>query len=124
MAKYTGVGVNFGIDSSIGGVNGLFQTREHSYTCNNEDVLDAGNTTVGKCYWDFKEIATFTYVAFQYANSPSINVDMPTLGGLAYVSDNQYTNIAGTWIVENITTESSNSTAVRVKVTLARYPKI
>lgn len=123
MAVHHGVGVNWGVYSSVVGVNGAFQAREHSYKFSSELVRDAGNTTVSKVYYDPVETATFTYVAAQPVNYTSGNapVDIPTMGTFIQVVDNRYPAIAGYWLVDGISVVSSNTTAARVTLQLSRH---
>lgn len=124
MSKFHGVGINFGVNSTIIGVNGLFQSRDHSYKVSTEQIRDAGNTTVSKAYYDPVETATFTYVAAQPSYNPYGNshVDIPTIGEWITVIDNNYPAIAGDWLVDSISTSGGNTTATRVTVALSRYP--
>ncbi len=136
--KFHGVGVNWGVDSTIIGVNGAFQTRQHSAKVQSEPIKDGGETTVSKVYWDMMEEATFSYVASSPSRYPlgqaPVNgnigyiqnwlygIAAPAIGQWINVVDPVYTAIAGYWLVDEITTSSSNTSAVRVNLKLSRYP--
>lgn len=118
-----GVSVNFGINSSIIGINGAFQARDHAYKVENDSIRDGGDTTVSKVYYDPVETAVFTYVAVQpifgYRNA---RIDIPYIGQWVQIVDPQYSAINGWWLCENINVSTSNTTATRVSLNLARYP--
>lgn len=124
MAIFHGVGINFGVGSTVIGVNGAFQTRDHSIIAESELIKDGGETTVSKVYWDMQEHATFTYVAFQPGYWPFGNatVSMPDIASFVTVYDTTYAQIVGSWLVDEITVTSSNTTATKVTLHLSRYP--
>ncbi len=123
LAKVHGVSVSWGVDSTIVGVNGAFQSREHTYKVDNRSIMNGGDTTVSKVYYDPIELANFTYVAIQLINGfPNARVDIPFIGEWVRVVDNVYGAINGYWLCENITVSSSNTSATRVTLSLARYP--
>jgi len=140
MAIHHGVGINWGVNSTIVSVNGLFQTREHNFSVKAEEITDAGDTSVSKVYWDFKEFATFTYVSFQPGYWPNGNapISIPSLSSWIRVYDPTYSivinssqfiykqslSINGYWLVDDIVTAGSNTTSVRVTLKLSRYPYI
>jgi hypothetical protein len=119
-----GVSVNFGVYSTIVGVNGLFQSRDHHFVQDKDLIKDGGETTVAIAYWDQHEEATFTYVAYQPIFPPVANatVNIPTLGGVITIVDTRYPRIAGNWFVDDIETSNSNVTSVRVTLKISRYP--
>ncbi len=123
MAAFHGVGINFAIDSTIVGVNGLFQTRDHHFLMDKEEILDGGESVVSLAYNNPREEASFTYVSFQFAtyilgNAP---VSLPTIGRFVQVIDPRYARIRGYWWVDDIMVSNSNTTAIRVTVKLSRY---
>jgi|ERR1035441_4455793 hypothetical protein len=119
---YRGVGVNWGVYSTIQYVVGAFQTRDNSYSSNSETITDGGNTTVSKVYWDFKEEASFTYVATQPFIAGNAGVMLPFVGYFVTVTDLNYPAISGQWLVDSISVNGSNTTATRVSLRLSRYP--
>lgn len=126
MAAFHGVGINFGVNSTIIGVNGLFQSRGHSYKTESELIRDGGNTTVSKVFYDRHEVATVTYVSYQpgtYTLGNAI-VDVPTLGSWVQIIDNYYPIFAGRWMVDDIEVASSNQGAAKVTLQLSRYPYV
>lgn len=125
MAILNGVNVNWGVDTTVSGVNGLFQTRDHNYKVQSEEIKDGGETTLSKAYWDFMEEATFTYVAFQFSGTPGYaNVDIPYIGQFVNVIDGRYQPINGFWLVDDIVIAGSNTSAARVTLKLTRYPYV
>ena len=124
MATFHGVGVNFGISSSLAAVTGLFQTRDHAYKSSNELLMDGTGNYAEKTYYGFVQEATFDYVAAGSATG-SAAVTLPTVGNLLTVTDTQYAQIASTyWLVDDVSTKVSNTTAVRVSCKLSLYPNI
>lgn len=136
MIKVHGVSVNFGIGSEIIDVQGLFQSRDHNYKIENASIKDGGDTTISKVYFDPAEYATFVYVAIGErvldaeteaidGISSEADVTIPELGKWITITDNQkYPKIAGEWLVENISVASSNTSATRVTLSIARYPEV
>lgn len=138
---FHGITINWGVRTNIQGASGLFQTREHNTKINSEVITDGGDTPVSKVYWGKNEVATFTYVAaegsyaagnnyggnvFQLNNADGgySEVYWPAVGTWVYLSDVAYPYIAGNWLVDDVTTNTSNTTATRVILKLSRYPKI
>src|ERR1051326_6903144 len=104
-----GASVNFGINSTIIGVNGAFQTRDHAYKVENDSIRDGGETTVSKVYYDPVEVASFVYVAVQpITGHGNARVDIPYIGQWVQVLDPSYSPINGWWLCENISVSSSN----------------
>ena len=124
MPNYRGVGINFGISSSLASITGAMQTRDHSYKSETEMIKNGGGDTVAKVYFDFSEEATFTYVATG-ASGGAVTVTTGSIGALMTVTDSTYPAIAGTsWLVDDVSTAGSNTGAVKVTMKLSRYPNI
>lgn len=87
MATYHGVGVNFGVSSSLAAVTGAFQTRDHNYASSNESIMDGAGAFVEDTTYGLYETATFEYVATG-ASGGSVTVTVPTVGALLTVTDN------------------------------------
>jgi|ERR1035437_1104773 hypothetical protein len=123
---FHGVSINWGVNTTISGITGLMQTREHSFHANSELILDGGDTPVSKVWWGMYEEATFTYVATEYSNnSGNAQYYLPDIGDIVYLSDTVNTQLGGLpWFVDNITTHTGNTTATRVTLKLSRYPQI
>ena len=125
MAKYHGVGVNWGIGSTLNTATGQFQTRDHSYESEVEVIKTGLGDTIEKTWHDIHETATFEYVATGAGPGGAVAVVMPSIGDLLTITDTQYSQIAGsTWLVDGVDTKGSNSSAVRVTCKLSRYPLI
>lgn len=124
MPIYRGVGVNFGISSSLANITGAFQTRDHSYRADNEVIANGGGDAVAKVYYNNSEEATFTYVATGTSGG-AVAVTVPTIGSLLTITDNSYSAIAATsWLVDDVSTAGSNNGAVRCTLRLTKYPNI
>ena len=125
MPVFHGVGVNWGVNSTIQGVNGAFQTRDHAYKVEKDQIRDGGDSTTSVVYYDEREHANFTYVETQFGhNFGNGSVDKPYIGEWVYVYDNTYNYITGWWICEDIVVAASNTSACRVTVALVRYPYV
>jgi hypothetical protein len=124
VATFHGVGISWGVDSTISSVNGAFESRDHSYSSESELIKDGGETTVSKVYWDFSEEAIFTYVAIQPGSYPfgDAPVYAPNISDFVTIYDGRYPRINGEWLVDAVTTRSSNTSAVRVTLKLSRFP--
>ena len=125
MAVFHGVSVNWGVETNIEGVTGLMQTRDHTLASNAELVVDGGETPVSKVYWGIYEEATFVYVATDFTyRSGNAKYMLPDIGSTVYVSDAINNQLDGNWMVDNVATHTSNTTATRVTLKLSRYPQI
>lgn len=124
MAIHHGVGINWGVNSTISSARGLFQSRDHSIECERDNIRDGGDTTVSAVFYDLRERATFSYVAASPAISFLGNTAVlyPQLGQWVTVTDPTYSNIVGLWLVDNVLIASSNTSAARVTLQLSRYP--
>lgn len=123
---YHGVKVHWGVGSSTAiGVSGTFvlQGRDHGMTADAEVIQDATGFAVNKTYYNHNESATFDYVPTDtYDGAGNLTPSIPTVGALVTVTDTVYTTIAGTnWLIDSISTKSSNTSAMRVTLTLSRY---
>jgi hypothetical protein len=125
MALFHGIVINFGIGTTMFGYSGLFQSRTHGYKANSEEVKDGGQNTVGKGYFDYHEEAAFTYIPVSPTggvNAGNLVFGTPVIGTYVTLTDNNnYGQISGLWLVEDVDTNTSNTTAVRVNVKLMRY---
>jgi len=126
MAKYHGVGVNFGVSSSLAGITGAFQSRDNSPQGSNESIMSGDGTFVEDTTYGLYETAEFEYVATSGAGpSGAITVTYPAVGDYLTVTDAGYTQIAGTnWIVRSVDVKGSNTGATRVTVSLWRAVNI
>src|ERR1051326_6412399 len=99
MAKFHGVGVNFGVSSSLAGVTGAFQTRDNSLEGSNESIMDGQGSFVEDSTYGFFETATFEYVATGNGPSGAVAISLPAVGDYIVVTDTVYTPIAqSNWI--------------------------
>ena len=141
MAVFHGVNINWGVNTNIEGVVGLMQTRDHNFNVNAEVITDGGDTPVSKVYWGQYEEATFTYVAtdglpaagnwwggsvkaLNDAGGGNAQYVLPDIGQSVYVSDVVNNQLDGNWMVDAISTHTSNTTATRVTLKLSRYPHL
>lgn len=125
MATYHGVGVNFGVSSSLAGVTGAFQTRDHNYQASNESIMNGNGDFVEDTTYGTFETAQFEYVATSTGPSGNITVTVPTVGAIITVTDAGYPAIAQTnWIVRSVDVRGSNTTATRVTCNLWRAAAI
>ncbi len=124
MAKYNGVGIQFGVTSSMSTVTGVLQTRDHGYESDKEIVRNGIGDTVSATYYDLRETATFDFVTTG-ASGGVVTATFPAVGDKVTVVDTIYTQIANTnWLVDNVDTKGSNTTALRVSLKMTRYPAI
>ena len=140
---FHGVNVNWGVATKIQYCVGAFQTRDHARIADNQLIFDPNGTPVSKIYFNYREDATFTYVAIGYENTGNASyggtlttalqnlnnsnigggttVYTPEVGQFVTVTDNNYGKIAGNWMVDEIKIISSNTNATRVSLKLSRY---
>lgn len=120
MATFHGVGVNFGVSSSLAGVTGAFQTRDHNYQSSHESIMSGAGEFVEDTTYGAFETATFEYVSTG-ASGGAVAVTVPTVGSIITVTDPSYSAIAQTnWIVRSVDVKGSNTTATRVTCNLWR----
>ena len=125
MATFHGVGVNFGISSSLAAITGAFQTRDHTYGAEMEEVTSGYGEVVATATYKFANDATFEYVATGAGPSGTIVPTLPTVGALLTITDLSYTQIAATnWIVTKVSTKGSNTSALKVTCDLKQYALI
>lgn len=125
MGKFHGIGVNFGVSSSLSAITGAFQTRDQNFQGSNESIMDGGGNFVQDSTYGLFETATFEYVATGAGPNSNVAVTLPTVGELLTVTDTVYTQIAGTaWIVRGYDVKGSNTSATRVTVNLWRASAI
>ncbi len=123
---YKGVGVHWGVNSTGVAAYGTFklQSRDHTLKSEMETVRDAEGTTVSKVYYDPNEEATFEYIPTG-ASGGGVTPTLPACGDMVTVTDAAYTRIANTnWLVDEVSTKSSNTSVMRVTVRMTRYPSI
>jgi hypothetical protein len=122
---YKGVGVNFGINSSITSATGSFQTSDHGYRSEVELVKNGTGNTVAKIYFDQSEEATYTYIATGATGSGSVSIAVPTIGQMVTIADSTYSAIDGTsWLVDNVDVARVNNSSAKVTLKLSKYPNI
>jgi hypothetical protein len=126
MAIFHGIVINFGIGTTLVNFTGVFQTRTHVLKAESKEILDGGETAVGKAYFNYKEEASFTYIPVSpvgFVNAGNLSFGIPYIGQYITVNEfNNYNQIAGTWLVSDLDIQSSNTSATRVNIKLERYP--
>ncbi len=125
---YKGVGIHWGVGSTTHELhNGKLQTRDHTLKSEMETVRDAEGVTVNKTYYDPNQEATLEFVTTGSAGVGNAKPELPAIGDVVSLSDDVYTQIAGTvtganvWMVDEVSTKSSNTSAMRVTIRITRY---
>jgi len=120
------VSVNFGVGSTITGVTGSFQRRDHDKISEVESVRNGSGTTVTRVYYDSHDEATFEYVLGDGTNnSPSASVSLPTVGNFLTVADSNYSELAAsTWLIDHVASAATNVSSLRVTLRLSKWPGI
>jgi hypothetical protein len=127
---YRGVGLHFGVNSTTAYVvSGTLRTqsRDHNLKAEKEQVRDGDGTTVGIVYYDPSEEATFEFIPTSSGVSGTLNPSnsLSAIGSMGTVTDSVYTAIAGTnWIVDDVSTKGSNTSALRVTLKLIRFASV
>lgn len=126
MALYHGISINFGISSSLAGVTGVFQTKDHSFNIEHELVRDGFGEFVQKTYFGTADEGTIEWIVTAAGGPDGKAVPtLPALGGMIVLTDTNDTSIAATtWLVDNVSTRGSNTTALRATAKLTKYPLI
>lgn len=123
---YKGVGVHWGVTSSGATAFGTMklQTRDHTLKSDMDTIRDADGVTVAKIYYDPTQEASFEYIPTG-ASGGAVTPTLPTIGDVVTVTDSTYTQIAATnWLVDDVSTRSSNTGVMRVTIRMTRYPQI
>lgn len=123
---YRGVGVHWGVGTTTAIVAfGTFklQTRDYSKKSEMETLKDSTGVTVAKIYYDPTEEATFEYIP-SAASGGVAAPTLPAIGDLITVVDT-VSGVAGTtWLCDDVSTKSSNTSCMRVTVRMTKYPEI
>lgn len=123
---YHGVKVHWGTTSTgVTTVIGTFalQGRDHNLG-SDADVIQNGNGfALGKTYFNHNEAGTFDYIPYTAATpAGDLTPTIPAVGTMIVVTDTVYTAISGSqWMVDSISTKSSNTAAMRVSLGISRY---
>jgi len=123
MATINGVGVQWAISSSVVGVTGSIQTRDHEINAESEVIYNQQGEVIGKDYFTKSEAATFTFVVTGAASSATVSFTAPEIGTKLSIADPIYTPIAHTtWLLDNVSTAGTNKGALRVTYKMSYYP--
>lgn len=127
MIKQKGVKVQFSVSGSSVTELGTFllQSRDHTKSADKEEVRDGSGDVSSVVWYGHKEEATFVYVPSGTGSGTNLAVSLPDIGTDATVVDsNGYNPITGSWSVDDISTQGSNTGALRATAKLVRYYKI
>jgi len=123
---YKGVGCHWGVGSTTAVVAfGTFklQTRDYTRKSEMETIRDYEGTTVSKIYYDPTEEATFEYVVTAASGGVAAPT-LPAIGDVITVVDT-VSGVGGTsWLCDDVSTKSSNTSCMRVTVKMTKYPSI
>lgn len=124
---YKGVGVHWGVGSTTCTQFGTckIQSRDHQLKSESETIKDAEGVTVTKIYYDPTQEITFEYIPTA-ASGGVVTPTMPDIGTFITMSnDTAYTAIASkVFLVDDVSTKSSNTGVMRVTVKATHYPQI
>lgn len=125
---YKGVGCHWAVNSTTYTLtNGKLQTRDHGRKSEMETIKDESGVTISKIYYDPNEEATFEAVITGSAGSGVAVPVLPAIGDAVALTDSVYTQISGsasggmTWLVEDVSTKSSNTSCMRITFRLVRH---
>lgn len=123
---HKGVGVHWGVSSTGCTGFGTFalQSRDLSKRADSEVIQDATGFATNKTFFNHTDSATLE-VVFTGSSGGNLTPTIAEIGDTLTITDSVFTQIAGTtWIVEDVSVRSSNTTAMRATVNLTKYPKI
>jgi hypothetical protein len=125
-AIFNGVGAHWGVSSTTCTAFGTFklQSRDHKKKSETEMVKDADGVTVSKIFFDPSQEATFEYIPTSATATGSVTPTMPAIGDKLTVADTIYPISASNWLVDEVSTKSSNTSVMKVTVQLSQYPQI
>ena len=128
---YKGVGCHWGVASTTYSMtNGKLQSRDHSKKAATETIKDSDGVTISKIIFDPNEEATFEAVITGSAGTGTVVPVLPAIGDAVVVTDTVNFQISGsasganTWLVDDVSTKSSNSSAMRVTIKLSRFTNL
>lgn len=122
---YRGVGVCWGVGTTaVSTVTGALQTRDHTLRADMDETRNGEGVVVQKTYYNPTEEASFEFVA-SGTNGGTVTPTLPAIGSLLTVTDTVYTPISGSaWLVDEVSTAGSNTSAVRITLRMTKYPNI
>lgn len=123
---HKGVGVHWGVTST--GCTGfgtfVLQSRDFSKRADSEVIQNASGFTVNKTFFNHNDSATLEVVVTGSSGGAVAPV-LAEVGDVVTITDSTFTNIAGTnWLVEDVSSRSSNTSAMRLSFSLTKYPLI
>ena len=123
---YKNVGVHWGTSSTTTSiVSGQLQTRDHTKKADMEEIKNGDGNVVGKVYYNQTDDATFEWIPTSATVNGTLTVTLPAIGDKITVSDSIYADIAKTnWLVEEVSTKSSNTSCLKATAKLTAYPNI
>lgn len=129
MNKYKGVGVHWGVGTtvvnSIGGY--VMQDRSYDRMSEKETLKGATGRTLTTIYYDESDEMTLTVVPSGSYGQSDITPVIPAVGDMVVVTDSVnsfYQATGSSWIVESASPQSSNTGFMKVTYKLKRHPEI
>lgn len=128
MNVYKGVGVHWGTDSTgVTTALGTFklQSRNFDRMAEKESIKDGKGRTVTAIYYDESEEASLEVIPTGTYGDDDLSPTLPAIGDMVTVTDSKFTQIAGTtWIVESVSSATSNTGAMRVTCKLKKHADV
>ncbi len=128
MASFKNVRIQWGVSGSSCSALGTFfpQSRDHTKKSDKEEVRNGEGCIEQVTYYNKTEEATFVYVPKGSGTGGNLPVSLPEVGTTVTVADaNGYDAITGSnWIIDELSTQGSNTGAMRETAKLVRYELI
>jgi hypothetical protein len=118
-----GSGVHFGVGSTSCTAFGTckIQSTSHNQSFSEDKIADESGFTVNRTGYDFMETATLTYFATGTTGASDVTPTLPALMSTCTIVDTKYTQFAGSWIVDSVATQRTNTGALQVTVNISRH---
>jgi len=123
---YNGLGVLWGLSSTIGTITGLgalslAQSEEATLSADEELIRDPDGNTKTVVKYDHKAKATLEFIPTSSSNTGTITVTMIPAGATVAITDANLTTVGGTWIVDDCVAVRSNTKELMARVSLSKY---
>ena len=125
---FVGVGLLFGFPGGPAGTltgSGAItqvQSLDFNRKATKEQVRDGTGNTVAVAYSDHEDSATIDFVFSSSTATGSLTcTEVPTPGQLCTLTDANFTPIAKTLLIDDVSFSRGNTKAMMAKITLSRY---
>lgn len=123
---FVGRAIVFGTGSTTATVTGsgvmtLLQSADATSDADTEQIKDASGNTATLAFYDHKVKATVEFIPSITAGGTMTITSLPSAGVTLALTDSVNAPLSGTWVVESCQDTASNTKAVMLRISLAKY---